>query len=79
MCGCHSGSFACSGDESTGGTLQVVISIFRFITDGGDRSIDLRGEGARYQAREQFHKCPTHQLVAPDAKGGDTETFEPVR
>ncbi len=58
---------------------QVVISVVRFVTDRGERSIDLRGEGARNQAREQFHKCPTHQLVAPDAKGQDTQTFEPVR
>jgi hypothetical protein len=58
---------------------QVVISVVRFVTDRGERSIDLRGEGARNQAREQFHKCPAHQLVAPDAKGRDTQTFEPVR
>ena len=58
---------------------QVVISVVRFVTDRGKRSVDLRGEGSRYQAREQFHKRPTHQLVAPDAKGWDTETFEPIR
>ena len=51
---------------------QVVISVIRFVMDGGERSVDLRGEQARYQAREQFHKHPTHQLVAPDAKGWDT-------
>ena len=27
---------------------QVVISVVRFVTDRGERSIDLRGEGARY-------------------------------
>ena len=30
---------------------QVVISINRLVTDRGECSIDLRGEGARYQAR----------------------------
>ena len=51
---------------------QVVISVIRFVTDRGERGVDLRGEGARYQVREQFHRRPTHQLVAPDAKGRDT-------
>ena len=31
---------------------QVVISVIGFVTDRGERSVDLRGEGARYQARE---------------------------
>ncbi len=33
-------------------TPQVVISVIGFVMDRGERSVDLRGEGARYQARE---------------------------